>query len=89
LALMDRFPVVITAGGALLGWIGGGMLVTDPALPAAWRDAVPYGAYLASGLGALLVVAVGKWLASRKRAAAASIDLTPARTTPTQGGSAQ
>jgi hypothetical protein len=25
--------LVITAGGALLGWIGGGMMVSDPALP--------------------------------------------------------
>jgi hypothetical protein len=29
--LMDRFPVIITAGGMLLGWIAG-MIVTDPAL---------------------------------------------------------
>jgi YjbE family integral membrane protein len=41
LKLMDRYPVVITAGGALLGWIGGGMIVTDPARsardPRSWR----------------------------------------------------
>ena len=30
--LMDRFPVIITVGGMLLGWIAGTMLVTDPAL---------------------------------------------------------
>jgi predicted tellurium resistance membrane protein TerC len=30
--LMDRFPVIITAGGMLLGWIAGTMAVTDPAL---------------------------------------------------------
>ncbi len=29
LKLMDRFPVVITLGGALLGWIGGDMIMTD------------------------------------------------------------
>jgi hypothetical protein len=63
---MDRFPVVITAGGGLLGWIGGGMLLTDPALPSGWREIVPYSSYLASAVGALLVVAVGKWLASRQ-----------------------
>ncbi|MGE8397220.1 MAG: TerC family protein, partial [Comamonas sp.] len=28
--LMDRYPVIIVAGGMLLGWIAGGMLVTDP-----------------------------------------------------------
>jgi YjbE family integral membrane protein len=30
--LMDRFPMVITAGGMLLGWIAGTMAVSDPAL---------------------------------------------------------
>lgn len=28
--LMERFPIIIVAGGMLLGWIAGGMLVTDP-----------------------------------------------------------
>ena len=28
--LMDRLPIVITLGGMLLGWIAGGMAVTDP-----------------------------------------------------------
>ena len=34
LTLMDRYPMVITLGAALLGWIGGGMMLTDPATPA-------------------------------------------------------
>ena len=29
---MDRFPIIITLGGMLLGWIAGDMAVTDPAL---------------------------------------------------------
>lgn len=29
LKLIDRFPAVVTFGAALLGWIAGGMLVTD------------------------------------------------------------
>lgn len=74
LMLMDRFPMMITAGGGLLGWIGGGMLVSDPAVPAAWRDSVPYSVYIASGLGALLVVVVGKWLAGSARAVAVTSD---------------
>ena len=28
--LMERYPSIIVAGGMLLGWIAGGMLVTDP-----------------------------------------------------------
>lgn len=67
LGLMDRFPIVITAGGALLGWIGGGMLVTDPAVPNELRASIPYPGYVASTLGALLVVLIGKWLARRQR----------------------
>ena len=73
LALMDRFPLVITAGGALLGWIGGGMLITDPGLPEHWRQWVAHSTYAASALGALLVVLAGKWLASRQQAGAAQV----------------
>ncbi len=29
LKLIDRFPMVVTLGAALLGWIAGGMLITD------------------------------------------------------------
>ena len=86
LTLMDRFPIVITAGGALLGWIGGGMLVTDPALPTAWRDLIPRSNYLASGLGALLVIGVGKWLASRQSAAHSTVELASAATDTTREG---
>ena len=32
LRLMERFPFIITLGAALLGWIAGEMIVTDPAL---------------------------------------------------------
>ncbi|MCP5229724.1 TerC family protein [Accumulibacter sp.] len=76
LALMDRYPVVIVAGGALLGWIGGAMLLTDPAIPSDWRGFVPYGTYLASVLGALLVIVLGKFLARRQNDAHASAGLS-------------
>ncbi len=79
LALMDRFPIVIAGGGALLGWIGGGMLITDPGLPQHWRDALPYGNYVASALGALTVVLIGKWLASRQKAQHVGIEIATAR----------
>ena len=74
--LMDRFPIIITVGGMLLGWIAGTMLVSDPAL--ANPDTTPwmpkldqqsallkYGAGLA---GALLVLGMGKWLVARRKA---------------------
>lgn len=74
LVLMDRFPIVITAGGGLLGWIGGGMLISDPGVPAIWRDSLPYAVYVASGLGAVLVVTVGKWLAGSRQTVAMAGD---------------
>jgi YjbE family integral membrane protein len=78
--LMDRFPLIITLGGMLLGWIAGTMAVTDPAvlghlptLPAARPElppevvsAVRYGAGVA---GALLVLGLGKWMQGRGSAA--------------------
>lgn len=67
LKLMDRFPIVITLGAALLGWIAGGMLVGDVALKP-WLEAAPgWLHYLTSVVGALLVVAVGTWIARRQR----------------------
>ncbi len=85
--LMERFPLIITAGGMLLGWIAGGMLVTDPAFvdPDQWTwmpkpavvDAqgeavIPGPLYWAAhAAGALLVLALGKLLASRQKGALA------------------
>lgn len=63
--LMDRFPVVVVLGGALLGWIAGGMAVTD-VVTKDWVEAnVPYGLWIAHALGAIFVVIVGKMIASR------------------------
>jgi YjbE family integral membrane protein len=71
--LMERFPMVITAGGMLLGWIAGGMLVSDPvfANPDKWTwmfkiDQSKTLHYAAAAAGALIVLALGKWLAGKK-----------------------
>ena len=32
--IMERFPIIITAGAALLGWLAGEMFATDPAIVA-------------------------------------------------------
>jgi YjbE family integral membrane protein len=74
LKLMDRYPIVITAGGGLLGWIGGGMIPSDPALvehAPEFVAAIPYPSKTVGLLGAILVVTVGLWLARRKPLAAA------------------
>ena len=65
LHLMDRYPIVISAGGALLGWIGGGMMLSDPATPKSWAEAIPFAHYVCSAAGAFLVIVLGKALASR------------------------
>jgi YjbE family integral membrane protein len=62
---MERWPVIITIGGGLLGWVAGEMAVTDPSVKD-WVDAnAAWLHYAAPALGAILVVGVGKWLASR------------------------
>ena len=65
LKLMDRFPVVITLGGALLGWIAGEMLTSDKALQPWFHGAPHWVQYVSAAIGAVLVVAVGKFLALR------------------------
>lgn len=65
LKLMDRFPQVITAGGALLGWIAGGMMVSDPALPADFATSIPHVKLSFEIAGAAIVLLVGKLLAAR------------------------
>jgi YjbE family integral membrane protein len=81
--LMDRYPVIITAGGMLLGWIAGTMAVSDPAVlgyvpniladrPGVAPEVVATWRYAAGIAGALLVLAIGKWMAGR-RAAQASV----------------
>ncbi|ROT44229.1 TerC family protein [Pusillimonas sp. NJUB218] len=66
LKLIDRFPLVITLGAALLGWIAGGMLVTDVILTDQFGQPTSLVKYSAEIVGALAVVLVGKFIASRK-----------------------
>jgi YjbE family integral membrane protein len=75
--VMERFPVIITLGGALLGFVAGEMLVSDPGLTG-WigsHFAVVDGKAMLAGLhldlvvglvGAVLVVAIGKVMARRQ-----------------------
>ncbi|MGE0972295.1 TerC family protein [Klebsiella sp. WOUb02] len=59
LAILNRFPSIVLLGGALIGWIAGAMLVTDPTIiqlfPTA-PDALPT---IAGAAGAGLVIAEG------------------------------
>lgn len=67
LALMERFPVIVTLGGGLIGWIAVSLALSDPVLEP-WAPA--HGSalqYLASTVGAVVVMLVGIGL-SRYRA---------------------
>ena len=63
--LMDRFPVIVTLGAALIGWVGGETIVSDVALQSIveanhWmHTAFPV-------LGAALVLAIGKLTGGKK-----------------------
>lgn len=68
LHFMERYPIIITFGAALLGWIAGEMMVSDPAINdwvdqnAAWLKTM----YVAKIVGALLVLAIGKVMVKKK-----------------------
>jgi YjbE family integral membrane protein len=74
LKVMDRFPVIITAGAALLGWVAGEMLITDPIL-VGWISAnMPWmemhlplvgGISWAQIVGAAIVIIAGKIMVAR------------------------
>jgi YjbE family integral membrane protein len=79
--LMDRFPVIVTVGAALIGFVAGEMLVTDPVVidwfksHAHWMiDVELFSAFgyklelsVAGVIGAVLVIVAGKWLAGRSK----------------------
>ena len=67
LKLIDRFPLVVVAGGALLGWIAGGMMITDIAVIDQFGDPSSVAKYAAAVAGALLVVALGEIGKRRQR----------------------
>lgn len=62
LKLIDKFPWVVTFGAALLGWIAGGMLLTDIFIVE--RIGEPSGMLklTAEVIGAVTIVALGKFL---------------------------
>lgn len=65
LKLMDRFPLIITAGGMLLGWIAGTLAIGDPAVQRFVPDN-DFNHYVAAVVGAMLVLALGTLLARRQ-----------------------
>ncbi|ALU87848.1 TerC family protein [Herbaspirillum rubrisubalbicans] len=76
LKLMEKFPVIVTLGAALLGYIAGGMIFSDAAMQAWLRDVIAETEFILPGaavhlslpglVGALGVVLTGLTLKRRK-----------------------
>ena len=62
--LMERFPVVVSLGAALIGWVGGETIISDNALKPLVED-LHWLHYAGPALGAACVLGLGTWLARR------------------------
>ena len=69
--LMERFPIIVTLGAALIGWVGGETIVSDAALKEVLA-ANPWLHYAAAAAGAAFVIGVGRLLQARGRRSAAA-----------------
>lgn len=67
--LMERFPIIVTLGAALIGWVGGETIVSDVVL----RDTLvanPWLHYVGAAVGTAFVVLAGRFLQKRAHVAA-------------------
>ena len=62
--LMTRFPIVVTFGACLIGWVGGETIASDVALRG-FAEANPWLHYTAAAAGALAVLAIGKYFQTK------------------------
>jgi predicted tellurium resistance membrane protein TerC len=63
--LMDRFPALIYLGAAILGQVGGEMLLTDPLVTRIWNPAEPIRYAIEAGL-AITIILVGRRLCRQR-----------------------
>jgi len=76
MAVLDRFPILVWAGAALLGWIAGEIMIEDPAtIRFLGEELVHRYVYFAAAAGALFVVACGWLMLKAKRPAAEVADV--------------
>jgi predicted tellurium resistance membrane protein TerC len=71
--LMERFPIIVTLGAALIGWVGGETIVSDVALKST-VEANPSLHYICAAVGAAVVVGLGKFLQARHHQKEAAAD---------------
>lgn len=63
--LMDRFPVIITIGAGLLGWIAGDMVISDTVTKEWVNTNAAFMHWLSPVCGVLVIILIGKWLAAK------------------------
>ena len=67
--LMERFPIIVMLGAALIGWVGGETIAGDVSLRSL-VEAKPWLHYVAAALGAAFVVLAGRWMQVRAQRSA-------------------
>jgi YjbE family integral membrane protein len=68
MALLERFRVLVWGGGALLGWVAGDVMSTDPVIIDWFGEAAAATLHEWGGrVGALIVVCAGLWIVRRRR----------------------
>jgi predicted tellurium resistance membrane protein TerC len=72
LKLMERWPIIITVGAGLLGYVAGEMGWEDGAIAEFTKNFPHYVKYVVAVAGAIFVVGLGRILAGRSLRAAAA-----------------
>ena len=68
MALLERFRVLVWGGGALLGWVAGDIMSSDPVVATWLGEATASGLHAWGGrIGALIVVCAGLWIVRSRR----------------------
>jgi YjbE family integral membrane protein len=72
LKIMERFPIIITIGGGLLGWVAGEMAISDPAVVEWIHANVPqlHTWFIGPIIGTAFVLIVGKIMGNKSEHAA-------------------
>jgi YjbE family integral membrane protein len=66
-SLMERYPVIVLIGAAILGRVGADMIISDPAMER-WFHPTTAMVYFIQGLGMIGVVLAGKYIKNRRNA---------------------
>ncbi|HJV44591.1 MAG TPA: TerC family protein [Bacillota bacterium] len=65
--LMNRFPIIVTIGAALLGYTAGEMILHDKAVGHTLATAFPFAEHIIPVITLLLVIIIGKYQAKPKQ----------------------